>query len=251
MLSLSGGMDSTSLLLHLLANDYQVRAIGYDYGQRHKIELSRALNNVRYLQSRGLSVSLQIINLKDVFSDSQSALTSNTDVPEGHYQQSNMSVTVVENRNMIFASIILGKSQSWANQLKEEVKVCLAIHSGDHFVYKDCRQESRDAVEHAFKVSNDNSELVNYYSPYLNGNKTTILEDAIKNCHKLELDFSKVFSNTNTCYNPDTVGSSCGKCGSCIERIEAFVNIGRRDPIFYVNGWQVVKENALKVLGLQ
>ena len=251
VLSLSGGLDSTSLLLHLLAHDYEVRAISYDYGQKHKVELERVKVNIEYLQKKGLQVSHQVINLVDVFSDSKSALTSSTEVPTGHYEQKSMSLTVVENRNMIFGSIILGKALCWANETGEEVKVSLAIHSGDHAIYPDCRPESREAVEHAFKVSNDNSHLVNYYTPYLEGNKTSILEDALLSCGILNLSSNYIFRNTNTCYNPNTFGQSCGKCGSCIERIEAFMNIHVEDPIDYVEDWLEVREYAKKILSKQ
>jgi 7-cyano-7-deazaguanine synthase len=234
ILALSGGLDSTSLLLHLLANDFEVKTISFDYGQRHRVELECVKSNIKFLYNNNYKVPYQIIDLKSSFSDSNSALTSGVEVPEGHYADENMKLTVVENRNMIFASIILGKALSWSNKIKGGVDVCLAIHSGDHAIYKDCRPESRKAILDAFKISNDNAESVNYYTPYIDGSKFTILQDAVLSCLKLNLDFEKVFRNTNTCYKPDENGLACGKCGSCNERLEAFHLLGIKDPAQYV-----------------
>ena len=96
VLSLSGGMDSSSLLLHLLANGYEVTALGFDYGQKHKVELERATSLVEYLQSKNLPVVHQIIKLDGLSYLLNSALVAGgKDVPEGHYEQDNMKETVV------------------------------------------------------------------------------------------------------------------------------------------------------------
>lgn len=234
VLSLSGGMDSTCLLIHLLANDYEVRCYSFDYGQKHIIELERVKQNIEYLKSRGYDIPWSIINLKSAFSESSSALVSSrVDVPEGHYADENMKATVVENRNAIFSSIVYGKALAWANQVDSDVLISLGIHSGDHQIYPDCRPESRDALAKAFKISNWGSEKVDYYTPYLNGDKYSILEDTITNCMILMLDFDIILANTNTCYNPNERGESCGKCGSCTERLEAFEKLGLEDPVKY------------------
>ena len=249
ILSLSGGMDSTSLLVHLLANDYQVTALSFNYNQKHSIELERAKANIKYLFNEGYLVQHRIIDLTSAFEGIHSALTSSDiEVPEGHYEQANMVATVVENRNAIFSSIIFGQALSLSKQLGQDVKICLGLHAGDHEIYPDCRQEFRDAIEHAFKIGNWGSERVEYYTPFLFGNKTTILQEALINCEKLSLDFDTVFRNTNTSYNPDELGRSSGKSGADIERIEAFLNIGRKDPVEYVDSWEVVSQNAKVVL---
>jgi 7-cyano-7-deazaguanine synthase len=248
VLSLSGGMDSTSLLIHLLANDYEVKVYSFDYGQKHRVELERAWRNIQYLRSQGFLIAYQVIDLKSVFNESKSALTSTTKVPEGHYAEENMKATVVENRNAIFASIIFSKALSWANETKKDVKICLAIHSGDHAIYPDCRPEFRDALNHAFKIGNWNSERVDFYLPYIEGNKKSILEDCSDCCVRLDLDFSLIMRDTNTCYNPDEQGRSCGKCGSCVERVEAFIHAGLQDPITYQEPWKVIKDNVISVL---
>lgn len=248
VLSLSGGMDSTSLLLHLLANNYEVKAYSFDYGQKHSVELERVKLNIEYLQSNKLPVTHSVIDLKSVFNESKSALTSSTEVPEGHYAEENMKATVVENRNMIFSSIIQSKALSWANETKEEVVICLGIHSGDHAIYPDCRPEFREAVYEAFRIGNWNSELVKMYTPYIEGDKESILLDAMHSCTVLELDFETVFRNTNTCYNPDEFGRSCGKCGSCVERVEAFIKIDLVDPVEYQENWKLIKADVTSIL---
>lgn len=236
VLSLSGGMDSTCLLIHLLKEGYDVRCYSFDYGQRHRLELERVQENINYLTHKGFNIPWQLIDLRSVFSESGSALLpqSGIDVPEGHYADENMKATVVENRNGIFASIIYAKALGWANETKSNVLISLGIHAGDHQIYPDCRPESREAFAHAFKISNWGSELVDYYTPYEQGNKFTILEEALHNSTFLSLDFFKLLANTNTCYNPNERGQACGKCGSCTERLEAFEQLGLKDPVQYV-----------------
>lgn len=249
VLALSGGMDSTSLLIHLLANEYDVHCISFNYGQKHSVELERAKQNVEYLSSKHIRVTHQIVDLSSIMSLFNSALTSkDIEVPEGHYEQSNMKATVVSNRNAIFSSIIYGYALSIATKEKSKVDISLGIHAGDHEVYPDCRQEFRNALEYAFKIGNWDSELVSYYTPYIQGNKTTILQDCLDNCEVLGLDFDTVLRNTNTSYNPDAEGRSSGKSGADIERIEAFINIGRKDPVEYQDSWDNVVKHAKEVL---
>jgi 7-cyano-7-deazaguanine synthase in queuosine biosynthesis len=88
-------------------------------------------------------------------------------VPEGHYEEENMKATVVPNRNKIFASITQAVALSVATSTKEKTDIALGIHAGDHAIYPDCRQEWRDADDHAFRMGNWDSELVGYYTPYL------------------------------------------------------------------------------------
>ncbi len=251
VLSLSGGMDSTSLLIHLLANGYRVLALSFNYGQKHKVELERASQNTHYLAALGLPLTHRVIDLRSAFDGIRSALTSDDiAVPEGHYEQANMVETVVENRNAIFSSIIYAQALSLSKQLNSDVNICLGIHSGDHAIYPDCRPEFRDALEHALKIGNWGSERVSYYTPYIEGNKTTILQDCLVNCGKLGVDFDTILRNTNTSYNPDSQGRASGKSGADIERIEAFINIGRKDPVEYQESWETVVEHAKSVLKL-
>lgn len=256
VLSLSGGMDSTSLLVHLLAHGYEVHALSFEYGQKHVIEIDMARQNVLYMNRvftmknpSSPTIKHQVINLKFLGQIVNSALTNpNIEVPEGHYEEENMKVTVVPNRNAIFSSIIYSLALSLANEYNTEVKICLGIHSGDHAIYPDCTQEFRDKIEEVFKIGNWGGDRVTYYTPFINGNKTTILQECLENCEKLGLNFDKVLSSTITSYNPDNLGHSSGKSGSDIERIEAFLNIGRKDPIKYQQPWEEIVKHAKKLL---
>ena len=136
---MSGGLDSTCLALRELSKGREVRAYAFDYGQGHMIELHRLERNIQFLQRKNLPISLQVINLRDVFSDSQSSLCGNGDIPKGHYEDSNMKSTVVENRNVIFSSIIYGKALSWAKQTDSKVRITLGIHAGDHCFTEDTK----------------------------------------------------------------------------------------------------------------
>ena len=121
------------------------------------------------------------------------------------------------------------------------------MHSGDHAIYPDCRPEFYQALQEAFEVGNWESDLVTFDLPYLQGDKTSILLDAIECTQTLGFDFDTVLANTITSYNPDQLGRSSGKSGSDIERILAFHSIGRQDPIAYQDTWENVLEHALMV----
>jgi len=106
-------------------------------------------------------------------------------------------------------------------------------HLISNSIYPDCRPEFYDAIYKAFTIGNWESEKVSYYLPYMEKDKYFILKDAQESCIKLGLDFNTVFANTNTCYAPNAAGESCGKCGSCTERLEAFEKLGIKDPVKY------------------
>ena len=294
VLSLSGGMDSSSLLLHLLANGYEVTALGFDYGQKHKVELERATSLVEYLNGCSQKaeqdqlgtitvtgenfplVNFQIIKLDGLSKLLNSALvTGGSDVPEGHYEQDNMKETVVPNRNKIFASLIQAVALSVATKnigddcaIGDSVAIAMGIHAGDHAIYPDCRQEFRDADFEAFKIGNWDSELVYHYTPYLEVNKFDILEDGQRSCDILGLDFDEVYKRTNTSYKPifiktllDSEGEviewggwySDYKSAASVERIEAFIKLGRPDPVAYADEtgpvtWEVAKTHVEEVL---
>jgi 7-cyano-7-deazaguanine synthase len=266
VLSLSGGMDSSTLLLHLLANDYQVTALSFDYGQKHKVELERAVELVKYINERAgqiigdeaqllfYPVTHQIIKLDGLSQLLNSSLVEGgSEVPEGHYADENMKDTVVPNRNKIFSSIIQAVALSIADKNKTECSIAMGIHAGDFSVYPDCRQEFRDADFEAFKQGNWGSENVSFYTPYLLGNKADILEDGDKCCKQLGLDFDEVYKRTNTSYKPYPSGNSDYKSAASVERIEAFLKIGRPDPVIYedengVASWDKVISHVKKVL---
>jgi len=283
VLSLSGGMDSSSLLLHLLANGYEVTALSFDYGQKHRVELERAQSLVKYINSYCVVdeesktvdypyfVTHQTIKLKGLQELLNSALVEGgQDVPEGHYQQENMKETVVPNRNKIFSSIIQAVALSIATRpitddctIGQNVMIALGVHAGDHDIYPDCRQEFRDADMEAFRIGNWNSELVSVYTPYLEMNKYDILVDGEDCCEELGLDFNEVYKRTNTSYKPikhyyrpETYAFkwySDYKSAASVERIEAFIKLDRPDPVEYAdeNGpvsWEVARAHVEQVL---
>jgi 7-cyano-7-deazaguanine synthase len=264
VLSLSGGMDSSTLLLHLLAHGYEVTALSFDYGQKHRVELERAVSLVEYINDRMFYnktdnyVKHQIIKLDGLQQLLNSALvTGGNDVPEGHYEQDNMKETVVPNRNKIFSSIIQAVALSVATKgEKQECAIAMGIHAGDHAIYPDCRQEFRDIDFEAFKQGNWDSELVTIYTPYLHTDKLGILRDGEVCCKVLGVDFDEVYKRTNTSYKPlqfSGVWYSDYKSAASVERIEAFIKLGRPDSVAYADEtgpvkWEKAKAHVEQVL---
>ena len=248
VMALSGGMDSSALMLHLLREGYDVTAVSFDYGQKHRIELDRASDLVAYLADNGFTINHHQVDLKSAMAMFHSdLLTSGGDVPTGHYEETNMKSTVVPNRNAIFSSLLYGTGLSIATKKNCDVSIVLGVHSGDHAIYPDCRPEFYTALEHAFFVGNWDAERVTFNLPYLELDKSAILSDAKASINHLELNFEEVFARTITSYAPDNDGRSHGKTGSDIERILAFHAIGEKDPLEYVDSWEDVLEHALGV----
>ena len=281
VLSLSGGMDSSTLLLHLLAHGYKVTALSFDYGQKHRVELERAQQLVDYLNSKTEKITstndygqttkkifekitYQTIKLEGLPDLLNSALVKGGDeVPEGHYEEDNMKATVVPNRNKIFSSIIQSVALSIANETKSLVHIAMGIHAGDHAIYPDCRQEFRDADYKAFCEGNWEASRVSHYTPYLDGDKFDILKDGESCCECLGVDFDQVYKRTNTSYKPikhyyrpETNAFkwySDYKSASSVERVEAFIKLGRPDPVEYADetgpvDWETAKIHAEKLL---
>ena len=271
VVSLSGGMDSSTLLLRCLKEYDSVTAISFDYGQKHRVELERAQSLVDYINVtcptdencfNGCKVNYRQIQLNGLVDLLDSALvTGGEDVPEGHYAEDNMKATVVPNRNKIFASITQAVALSVANRTGETCDIAMGIHAGDHAIYPDCRQEFRDADDAAFRIGNWEAERVGYFTPYLEGDKFTILQDGEVLCKELGLDFNEVYSRTNTSYKPiyycqgDEHGEwySDYKSASSVERVEAFIKLGRPDPAPYADEtgpvtWEHVVTEVTKVL---
>ena len=254
VLSLSGGMDSSTLLLNLLADDYEVTAVSFDYGQKHNVELQRARELVSYLQVNSLDVNHHVIKLDGI----QNLLDSNLvkggeEVPEGHYEEENMKATVVPNRNKMMSSIIQAVALSIANTKDTNVVIAMGIHAGDHEIYPDCRQEFRDADFEAFKIGNWDSDRVSVSTPYLDTDKYGILQDGERCCDVLGISFDEVYTRTNTSYKPTSEGYSDYKSASSVERIEAFIKLGRKDPVQYGDesgkvDWVIARNHVTNVL---
>jgi len=268
VVSLSGGMDSSTLLLRCLKEYDTVTALSFDYGQKHRVELERAQSLVDYLCYK-YDINYRQIQLNGLVDLLNSALvTGGDEVPEGHYAEENMKATVVPNRNKIFASITQAVALSIADKTGEQCDIAMGIHAGDHAIYPDCRQEFRDADDAAFRIGNWGSEKVGYFTPYLEGDKFTILQDGEILCGELGLDFNEVYSRTNTSYKPIfhkmayEEGNSITeiqwwfsdyKSASSVERVEAFIKLGRPDPVLYADeegpvSWEHVVKEVSKVL---
>ena len=247
VMALSGGMDSTSLLVRLLSDGVKVSCVSYHYGQKHDIEVNRASKNIEYLRSKGYEVEHKIVDLTGAMSLFESALINDDrTIPEGHYEEEQMKATVVPNRNAIFASILYGYALSVSEREGTDVSIALGVHSGDHAIYPDCRPEFYQALDHAFTIGNWDSERISFFLPYLEGDKITILKDALNACDSTGLNFDKVFANTITSYNPDEQGRSSGRSGSDVERILAFNALDLVDPIEYTEPWSNVLAAALE-----
>ena len=247
VMSLSGGMDSTCLLLKLLSEGYKVSCISFDYGQSHVIEIDKAKMNIEFLKRNGQDVDHKIVDLTSTVGILNSTLTNDKEnIPEGFYEKEQMKSTVVPNRNAIFSSIVYGYALSISVKEDMDVKIALGVHSGDHAIYPDCRPEFYESLEKSFQIGNWGSERVSFELPYLSGDKVTILRDALNSCRILDLDFDYILNNTITSYNPDDNGISSGRSGSDVERILAFDAINRIDPIEYQEPWDVVLANAKK-----
>ena len=281
VVSLSGGMDSSTLLLRCLKEYDTVTALSFDYGQKHRVELERAQSLVDYINDE-VKNSIQIhgdsfpgVNYRQIQLNGLSDLLNSAlvaggdDVPEGHYAEENMKATVVPNRNKIFASITQAVALSIAEKTGEQCDIAMGIHAGDHAIYPDCRQEFRDADDAAFRIGNWGSEKVGYFTPYLEGDKFTILQDGEVLCDILGLDFNEVYSRTNTSYKPIYLNLAfvnnedeivdCSdwfsdyKSASSVERVEAFIKLGRPDPVAYADEegpvtWEHVVAEVTKVL---
>ena len=271
VVSLSGGMDSSTLLLRCLKEYDTVTALSFDYGQKHRIELERAQSLIAYLWHNAPEISdklsyeqIQLNGLADLLNSA--LVTGGDDVPEGHYAEENMKATVVPNRNKIFASIAQAVALSIADKTGENCDIAMGIHAGDHAIYPDCRQEFRDIDFEAFKSGNWGAEKVYHYTPYLHTDKFGILEDGDKCIECLRLDFNEVYKRTNTSYKPinwtwtDVNGEirskwySDYKSASSVERIEAFMKLGKPDPVEYADSeegpttWKMVTNHVKQIL---
>jgi 7-cyano-7-deazaguanine synthase len=282
VVSLSGGLDSSTLLIHLLSEGYNCTCISFDYGQKHKIELERATDLVIYLNQQLESnniiehINHQIIKLDGLSNLLVSGLVDNNsmDIKKGHYAHENALTTVVPNRNAIFSSITYAVALSIVKKTGEPCKIALGTHMGDfdnknqNGIYPDCSENFKQAIEYAFKIGNWDSDKVDYYAPYNITDKIGVLEDGIKCCEKLGLNYKEIYKRTNTSYTPIYVGGfdsmnkpipggnvwySDYKSGSSIERIISFAKLGLSDPTQYADddgtlvSWDFVKDYAIKI----
>ena len=220
VIGLSGGMDSTTLLGMLLEQGYEVHCCNFQYGSKHNVyERQSFVNIIDWYEAQGFSVIPHYFDLRGVFSNfSSNLLLSGGEIPEGHYKEESMKTTVVPGRNTIFASIMIGLAETI-----NAVGIALGVHSGDHHIYPDCREDYIIRLNMMVKSATENKVIV--ITPLLSLDKTSILKRGYA------LTPPVPYFLTRTCYKNQQL--SCGKCGSCVERLEAFANVKIIDPICY------------------
>ncbi len=213
ILLFSGGLDSTTLLYHLLSQVAQVSCLSFYYGQRHRRELEAAS---AICGSLGIPFRITDISGAQALLAS-GALTGETTVPDGHYTDISMKQTIVPNRNMIFLALATGAAITNACSA-----VAYAAHSGDHFIYPDCRPEFVTAMQAAIALCDDNPPQLE--TPFLNLTKGEIVARGAE----LKVPFAETWS----CYKGGE--SHCGTCGTCVERKLAFSEAKVADPTRYI-----------------
>lgn len=211
----SGGLDSTVLLYHLRKEGYEVHCLSVDYGQKHERELlmaGRITAGVWGLEHVTVSLSPSILPLLKGSSQTDSSVP----VPEGHYAEESMKATVVPNRNMILLSL----ATAWAVSIKAR-EVAYAAHAGDHAIYPDCRPIFANRMADVMYVCD--YEPIQLRRPFIGFAKADIV--------KFGAGLNVPFHLTYSCYKGGEV--HCGKCGTCVERKEAFQLAGVTDPTHY------------------
>ena len=217
----SGGLDSVTLAYKVAQQSELASLLSFNYGQRHVTELNYA---ARCAQSLG--VAHDIIDLQSVGAVlGGSALTDDIDLPEGHYQQETMRLTVVPNRNTIMLSIAFGAAAA-----RQCDAVAIAVHGGDHFIYPDCRPEFIESFQKMQHYALDGMHDVRLYAPFVTFSKADIVRQGAV--------MGVPFTDTWSCYRGGN--EHCGRCGTCVERREAFALSGVEDPSDYVdkNYWR-------------
>ncbi|NDV99791.1 7-cyano-7-deazaguanine synthase QueC [Salipiger sp. PrR002] len=217
----SGGLDSVSLAHMVAAQHDLTRLVSFDYGQRHAKELDFAK-----AAAERLGVPFHRIDMRTIGAAlTGSALTSDIDVPDGHYAEETMRITVVPNRNAIMLAIAFGVAAANGDEA-----VATAVHGGDHFIYPDCRPGFTRAFETMQRAALDGYADVSLYTPFVERTKADIVTEGAKH--------GTPFAQTWSCYKGGE--THCGRCGTCVERREAFHLAGVTDPTIYADPdfWQ-------------
>lgn len=216
----SGGLDSVTLAYQVAAEHQLLGLLTFDYGQRHKTEIEFAA-----LAAKRLGVTHRILDISPIGALLSSSLTDESiDVPEGHYAADNMSTTVVPNRNAIMLTIAFGLADSMGAEA-----VAIAVHGGDHFIYPDCRPEFIHAFANMQTLALGKTPSIALFAPYLMVSKGDIAKQAVK--------YHVPIHETWSCYNgdADNSGRHCGRCGTCVERLEAIAYANAEDHSKYID----------------
>ena len=212
----SGGLDSVTLA-HKIAREADLNSlVSFNYGQRHTTELDYASRC-----AVALDVPHDVIDIANVGRLlSGSALTDDIGVPEGHYEEESMRVTVVPNRNAIMLTIAFGVAAS-----RQCDAVAIAVHGGDHFIYPDCRPDFIDSFQTMQNHALDGVQAVELVAPFVHVDKAEIVRRGAA--------IDVPFVDTWSCYQGGDL--HCGRCGTCVERQEAFAVAGVDDPTDYAD----------------
>lgn len=212
----SGGLDSVTLAYKVASEAALKRLVSFDYGQRHRKEIEFARRC-----AAALGVAHDLINLTHITPFLKgSALTdiSAVEVPDGHYTEETMRVTVVPNRNAIMLAIAFGIAAGEGCEA-----VAAAFHSGDHFIYPDCRPAFVEAFSEMQRRALEGMWQVTLHAPFVHRTKA----DIVRTGAALGVPFAETWS----CYKGGEL--HCGRCGTCVERREAFHLAGVEDPTRY------------------
>lgn len=216
----SGGMDSVTLAYYLKDTHKEIddwTFLSFDYGQRHHKEIQYANFHAHRLEANHYIVSLKPVAI--LLAKSGSVLVDHSvPVPEGHYAEESMKSTVVPNRNSIMLSIATGVAVAEGAEF-----VAAGMHAGDHFIYPDCRPEFIESFNIAEQYANEGFWEGSIIAPFVNITKTDIV--------KIGVSLGVPYAQTWSCYKGNEY--HCGKCGTCVERREAFHDAGVEDPTVY------------------
>lgn len=216
VLGLSGGLDSTTLAGYYLKKGYEVYPLIFTYGSKHnKYENDAAFTVAEHIGCQTPKL-VKLDFIKELMKSN--LLKDQGEIPEGFYAGENMRLTVVPGRNSIFISIMLGYAESIGASI-----ISAGVHAGDHFIYPDCRPEFINGMAHAVLAASDGK--ITLEAPFINYTKLDILKIGYSLIPPIPYEL------TRTCYKDQPI--SCGVCGSCNERKEAFQQLGKVDPVQY------------------
>ena len=219
---LSGGLDSTTTLAIAKSSGYDLFAISFNYGQRHKIELERAKTVAREIKTK----EHRIINI-DLRQFGGSALTDDIDVPTHRGDEkisTSIPITYVPARNTIFLSYALAYAE-----VIQCNNIFIGVTSVDYSGYPDCRPEFITAFEIlanlATKAGVEGMDRIKIHTPLIRMTKAEIIKEG--------LDLGIDYGLTHSCYDPNEAGLACGNCDSCLLRLKGFKKLGVEDPLKY------------------